>query len=178
MSQHPAPPLAPAQSAQLSPTSSWMLGARGKAFLPFLLPISTAPEMWPKSVARGRGTADPSSASLLNCAGSDRVGLCFSADMFEYPLNFQEIAETISFRVPIVERCIHETLLFFAEAIRGKKEVDFFFKRLGILSLRGQEVIMNFFDDCVLQLDATGNMLPALLGVSLHASWAPCSALK
>mgnify|MGYP001855101388 FL=1 len=98
--------------------------------------------------------------------------------MFEYPLNFQEIAETISFRVPIVEQCVHETLLFFAEAIRGKKEVDFFFKRLGILSLRGQEVIMNFFDDCVLQLDATGNMLPALLGVSLHASWAPCSTLK
>ncbi|XP_040512356.1 coiled-coil domain-containing protein 81-like [Gallus gallus] len=88
------------------------------------------------------------------------------SDMFEYPLNFQEIAETISFRVPIVEQCVHETLLFFAEAIRGKKEVDFFFKRLGILSLRGQEVIMNFFDDCVLQLDATGNMLPALLGDS------------
>ncbi|XP_040512126.1 coiled-coil domain-containing protein 81-like [Gallus gallus] len=86
------------------------------------------------------------------------------SEMFEYPLDFQEIAKNSYFRVPIVERCIHETLLFFAEAIRGKKEVDFFFKRLGILSLRGQEVIMNFFDDCVLQLDATGNMLPALLG--------------
>ena len=98
--------------------------------------------------------------------------------MFEYPLDFQEIAKNSYFRVPIVERCIHETLLFFAEAIRGKKELDFFFKRLGILSLRGQEVIMNFFDDCVLQLDATGNMLPALLGVSLHISGAPCSTLK
>eukprot|EP00076_Gallus_gallus_P035199 XP_025000737.1 coiled-coil domain-containing protein 81-like [Gallus gallus] len=88
------------------------------------------------------------------------------SEIFEYPLNFREIAETICFRVPIIEHCIHETLLFFAEAIRGKKELDFFFKRLGILSLRGQEVIMNFFDDCVLQLDATGNMLPALLGDS------------
>ncbi|POI23367.1 hypothetical protein CIB84_012885 [Bambusicola thoracicus] len=88
------------------------------------------------------------------------------SEMFEHPLNFREIAETIAFRVPIVEQCIHETLLFFAEAVRGKKEVDFFFERLGVLSLRGQEVIMNFSDDCVLQLDATGNMLPALLGDS------------
>ncbi|XP_052557306.1 uncharacterized protein LOC128089688 [Tympanuchus pallidicinctus] len=87
-------------------------------------------------------------------------------EIFEHPLNFQEIAESICFRVPIVEQCIYETLLFFAEALRGKKEVDFFFKTLGILSLRGHEVIMNFFDDCVLQVDATGNMLPALLGDS------------
>ncbi|XP_031413303.1 coiled-coil domain-containing protein 81-like [Meleagris gallopavo] len=99
-------------------------------------------------------------------------------EIFEYPLDFQEIAESIYFRLPIVEQCIHETLLFFAETLRGKKEVDFFFSKLGILSLRGQKVIMNFFDDCVLQVDATGNMLPALLGVSLHASRAPCSTLK
>ena len=125
-----------------------MLGAGGKAHLPFLQGVT-----W------------------LVC-------VCFAAEIFEYPLDFQEIAESIYFRVPIVQQCIHETLLFFAEALRGKKEVDFFFNRLGILSLRGQEVIMNFFDDCVLQVDATGNMLPALLGVSLHASGAPCSALK
>jgi len=37
---------------------------------------------------------------------------------------------------------------------------------------------MNFVDDCILQLDATGNMLPALLAVSLYASGAPCSTLK
>ncbi|XP_015705291.1 uncharacterized protein LOC107306550 [Coturnix japonica] len=85
-------------------------------------------------------------------------------EMFEYPLDFEEIAESIHFRAPIVEQCIHETLLFFAEALRGKKEVDFFFSSLGILSVRGQEVIMNFFDSCALQVDATGNMLPALLG--------------
>ncbi|XP_015705287.1 coiled-coil domain-containing protein 81-like [Coturnix japonica] len=85
-------------------------------------------------------------------------------EMFEYPLDFEEIAESIHFRAPIVEQCIHETLLVFAEALRGKKEVDFFFSSLGILSVRGPEVIMNFFDSCALQVDATGNMLPALLG--------------
>ncbi|XP_021237589.1 coiled-coil domain-containing protein 81-like, partial [Numida meleagris] len=88
------------------------------------------------------------------------------SEIFEHPLNFEEIAQTIYFRPPIVEQCIHETLLFFAEALRGKKEVDFLFRRLGILSLRGRQVTMNFFDDCALELDATGNMLPALLGDS------------
>ncbi|NXL96164.1 CCD81 protein, partial [Alectura lathami] len=44
------------------------------------------------------------------------------------PLNFEEIAEDIHFRPPIVEQCVHETLLFFADALRNKKEVDFFFK--------------------------------------------------
>ncbi|XP_015705289.1 coiled-coil domain-containing protein 81-like [Coturnix japonica] len=85
-------------------------------------------------------------------------------EVFEHPLNLKEIAESIHFRVPIVKQCIHETLLFFAETLRGKQEVDFFFSSLGILSVRGQEVIMNFFDSCALQLDATDNMLPALLG--------------
>ncbi|OXB52138.1 hypothetical protein ASZ78_004339, partial [Callipepla squamata] len=84
-------------------------------------------------------------------------------EMFSHPLNFEEIAKIIGFRPPIVEQCIHETLLFFAEALQGKKELDFFFKGLGILSVRRNEAIMNFFDNCALQLDATGNMLAALL---------------
>jgi len=37
---------------------------------------------------------------------------------------------------------------------------------------------VNFFDDCILQLDVTGNMLPALLAESLYDSGAPCSTLK
>ncbi|POI22502.1 hypothetical protein CIB84_013750 [Bambusicola thoracicus] len=39
------------------------------------------------------------------------------SEMFEYPLNLQEIAQISHFRVPVVECCIHETLLFFAEAL-------------------------------------------------------------
>ncbi|OXB82650.1 UNVERIFIED_CONTAM: hypothetical protein H355_003945, partial [Colinus virginianus] len=84
-------------------------------------------------------------------------------EMFTHPLNFEEIAQIICFRTPIVEQCIHETLLFFAEALRGNKELDFFFEGLGILSVRRNKAMMKFFDDCVLQLDSTGNMLPALL---------------
>ncbi|NXW12128.1 CCD81 protein, partial [Fregetta grallaria] len=43
-------------------------------------------------------------------------------------LDFEQIATDIHFRPAIVEQCIHETLLFFAGALRDKKEVEFFFK--------------------------------------------------
>ncbi|NXW92262.1 CCD81 protein, partial [Alopecoenas beccarii] len=43
-------------------------------------------------------------------------------------LDFEEIAAAIHFRSEIVERCIHETLLFFAGALRDKKEVEFSFR--------------------------------------------------
>ncbi|NXT55401.1 CCD81 protein, partial [Pluvianellus socialis] len=43
-------------------------------------------------------------------------------------LDFEEIAEEIHFRQEIVEQCIHETLLFFAGALRDDKELEFSFK--------------------------------------------------
>lgn len=82
-------------------------------------------------------------------------------------LDFGQIAAEIHFRPEIVERCTHETLLFFAGALRDNKEVEFSFKGIGILAVRRKVVSMTFFEDCLLELDATGNMLAALLGVSL-----------
>ncbi|XP_064295630.1 uncharacterized protein LOC135310682 [Phalacrocorax carbo] len=79
------------------------------------------------------------------------------------PLDFEQIAADIHFRREIVEQCIHETLLFFAGALRDNKEVEFSFKGIGILAVRRKAVSMTFFDDCLLELDATGNMLAALL---------------
>ncbi|GAB0183407.1 coiled-coil domain-containing protein 81-like [Grus japonensis] len=81
-------------------------------------------------------------------------------------LDFEHIAADIHFRREIVERCIHETLLFFAGALRDNKEVEFSFKGLGILAVRRKVVSMTFSDDCLLELDPTGNMLEALLGDS------------
>ncbi|NXS72720.1 CCD81 protein, partial [Pandion haliaetus] len=43
-------------------------------------------------------------------------------------LDFEQIAAGIHFRPEIVERCIHETLLSFAGALRDNKEVEFSFK--------------------------------------------------
>ncbi|KAK4816086.1 hypothetical protein QYF61_011311 [Mycteria americana] len=82
-------------------------------------------------------------------------------------LDFEQIAADIHFRREIVEACIHETLLFFAGALRDKKEVEFSFKGIGILAVRRKAVSMTFLDDFLLDLDATGNMLAALLEVSL-----------
>ncbi|NXF70471.1 CCD81 protein, partial [Ciccaba nigrolineata] len=42
-------------------------------------------------------------------------------------LDFEQIAADTHFRKEIVEQCVHETLLFFAEALRGNKEVEFSF---------------------------------------------------
>ncbi|XP_061226258.1 coiled-coil domain-containing protein 81-like isoform X1 [Neopsephotus bourkii] len=79
-------------------------------------------------------------------------------------LDFEQIGANIRFRPQIVQQCIHETLLFFAAAILDKKEVEFFFRSIGILAVRRNVVSMTFFEDCLLELDATGNMQAALLG--------------
>ena len=91
---------------------------------------------------------------------------CFLDETLSVPLDFEQIAADIHFRREIVEQCIHETLLFFAGALRDNKEVEFSFKGIGILAVRRKAVSMTFFDDCLLELDATGNMLAALLEVS------------
>ncbi|KAM4637649.1 coiled-coil domain-containing protein 81-like isoform 2-T5 [Amazona ochrocephala] len=79
-------------------------------------------------------------------------------------LDFQQIGADIHFRPEIVEQCIHETLLFFAGAIQDKREVEFSFRSVGILAVRRSVVSMTFFDNCLLELDTTGNMHTALLG--------------
>ncbi|NXA24601.1 CCD81 protein, partial [Ibidorhyncha struthersii] len=43
-------------------------------------------------------------------------------------LDFEQIAANTHFRREIVEQCIHETLLYFAGALRDNKEVEFSFK--------------------------------------------------
>ncbi|NXP43555.1 CCD81 protein, partial [Heliornis fulica] len=43
------------------------------------------------------------------------------------PLDYGQIAADIRFCQETVERCIDETLLFFADALRGNKEVEFSF---------------------------------------------------
>ncbi|XP_027766421.1 coiled-coil domain-containing protein 81-like [Empidonax traillii] len=78
-------------------------------------------------------------------------------------LDFGEIAADTHFRREIVELCVHETLLCFAGALADEKEVEFSFKGIGILAVRGKVVNMTFFDHWLLEPDVTGNMLKALL---------------
>lgn len=81
--------------------------------------------------------------------------------------NFEDIAAHTHFRHEIVEHCVHETLLYFAGALQQNKEVEFTFRSIGILAVRKKVVSMTFFDSCLLEMDTTGNMLKALLEVSL-----------
>ncbi|XP_064272573.1 coiled-coil domain-containing protein 81-like isoform X2 [Passer domesticus] len=77
--------------------------------------------------------------------------------------DFEEIAANTHFRHEIVEQCVQETLLYFAGALRDNKEVEFTFRSIGILAVRKKVVSMTFFDNCLLEMDSTGNMLKALL---------------
>ncbi|XP_066844154.1 uncharacterized protein [Anser cygnoides] len=79
------------------------------------------------------------------------------------PLDFEQIASDIHFRPQIVEQCIHETLLLFAGALLDKKDVEFFFKGIGILTVRRKVVTMNFYTEFLLEVDDTDNMYEALL---------------
>lgn len=85
--------------------------------------------------------------------------------------DFEAITANTHFRHEIVDHCVQETLLCFAGALRDNKEVEFSFRGIGILAVRAKVVTMNFFDACLLELDTTGNMLQALLEVSLSLLW-------
>ena len=102
---------------------------------------------------------------------------CFLEETPLVQLDCEQIAADTRFRKEIVEQCVHETLLFFAEALRDNKEVEFSFEGIGILAVRRKVLSMTFLDDCLLELDATGNMLAALLGVSLSFLWGCSSRL-
>lgn len=108
---------------------------------------------------------------------------CFLDETPLVQLDFEQIAADTHFRPEIVERCVHETLLFFAEALLDNKEVEFTFRDIGILAVRGKAVSMTFFDACLLDLDGTGNMATALLEVSLSflrscSSWLHGNAVR
>lgn len=91
--------------------------------------------------------------------------------------DFEDIAAHIHFRHEIVEQCVQETLLYFAGALRENKEVEFTFRSIGILAVRKKVISMTFFDSCLLEMDTTGNVLTALLEVSLSFLWGSSSWL-
>lgn len=91
--------------------------------------------------------------------------------------DIEEVAASTHFRHEIVEQCVQETLIWFAGALRDNKEVEFSFRGIGILAVRNKVVSMTFLDSCLLELDTTGNMLKALLEVSLSFLWGSPSRL-
>lgn len=126
--------------------------------------LAVLPESWALVSSSLRVGWTVVGQTLLLCA-------CFLDEIPVVQLDFEEIAAETHFRHEIVEQCVHETLLCFAGALRDNKEVEFSFRSIGILAVRTKVVIMTFFDSCLLELDTTGNMLKALLEVSLYFLW-------
>jgi len=91
---------------------------------------------------------------------------CFLVETFIDPLDIEKIAAHIYFRPQIVEQCIHETLLLYAGGLLDNQDVEFFFKGIGILTVRRRVVTMNYYTDFLLDVDDTRNMREALLTVS------------
>lgn len=87
-------------------------------------------------------------------------------------LYFEQIAADIHFCHKIVEWCF--SLL---EPFRDNQNVEFSFKGFGILAVQREAISMTCFADCLLELDVTGSMLAALLGVSLCCRLGSCSWL-
>eukprot|EP00075_Anas_platyrhynchos_P014947 XP_027304200.1 coiled-coil domain-containing protein 81-like [Anas platyrhynchos] len=94
----------------------------------------------------------------LKCAES-RIPI----ETFIDPLDIEKIAAHIYFRPQIVEQCIHETLLLYAGGLLDNQDVEFFFKGIGILTVRRRVVTMNYYTDFLLDVDDTRNMREALL---------------
>nr|XP_038027272.1 coiled-coil domain-containing protein 81-like [Anas platyrhynchos]XP_038027274.1 coiled-coil domain-containing protein 81-like [Anas platyrhynchos] len=88
---------------------------------------------------------------------------CFLVETFIDPLDIEKIAAHIYFRPQIVEQCIHETLLLYAGGLLDNQDVEFFFKGIGILTVRRRVVTMNYYTDFLLDVDDTRNMREALL---------------
>ncbi|XP_069633321.1 uncharacterized protein [Haliaeetus albicilla] len=174
--QQPAPPRGASLISPAHPPLQLVARSRRQSFS---LP-SPVHQVHSGDVAEGEGGVLSSRAlpeGWAPMAPSLRVGrtavgatwslcTCFLDETPFVQLDFEQIAAEIHFRREIVERCIHETLLFFAGALRDNKEVEFSFKGIGILAVRRKVVSMTFVDDCLLELDGTGNMPAALLGDS------------
>ncbi|XP_007079055.1 coiled-coil domain-containing protein 81 [Panthera tigris] len=78
------------------------------------------------------------------------------------PLNFVTISLQGPFSRDTVESCVKETLLFLSRSISIKPSVEFTFKGIGILMIKGGKVKMRFYKDFLCKMDGTGALAEAL----------------
>ncbi|XP_076969451.1 coiled-coil domain-containing protein 81 [Tamandua tetradactyla] len=78
------------------------------------------------------------------------------------PLNFVMISLEGPFNRDTVEGCVKETLLFLSRSISIKQNVEFTFKRIGVLMIRDSKVKMRFYKDFLSAMDGSGALVKAL----------------
>lgn len=65
-----------------------------------------------------------------------------------------------------VERCVKETSLFLSRSISTKQNVEFTFKGIGVLVIRGGNVKMRFYKNFLFTMDGSGALAKALANVN------------
>ncbi|XP_060160326.1 coiled-coil domain-containing protein 81 [Globicephala melas] len=78
------------------------------------------------------------------------------------PLNFVMISLEGPFNRDTVERCVKETSLFLSRSISTKQNVEFTFKGIGVLVIRGGNVKMRFYKNFLFTMDGSGALAKAL----------------
>uniref|UniRef100_A0A4W3JNS0 Coiled-coil domain containing 81 n=1 Tax=Callorhinchus milii TaxID=7868 RepID=A0A4W3JNS0_CALMI len=89
-----------------------------------------------------------------------------SDDIPIVPLNFTAISLESPFDRDTVEGCVKETLQIMYRYISLKRNVEFIFKDIGVLTIRNNKVKMKFYKDFLNAMDGSGYLVKALSNVS------------
>ncbi|XP_022263255.1 coiled-coil domain-containing protein 81 isoform X2 [Canis lupus familiaris] len=99
---------------------------------------------------------------LVQIHGLKQNKIYIPGDIPVVPLNFVMISLEGPFSRDTVEGCVKETLLFLSRSIFIKQNVEFTFKGIGVLVIRGNKVKMRFYKDFLCTMDGTGALAKAL----------------
>nr|XP_035938037.1 coiled-coil domain-containing protein 81 isoform X1 [Halichoerus grypus] len=99
---------------------------------------------------------------LVQIHGLKQNKIYIPGDIPVVPLNFVMISLEGPFSRDTVEGCVKETLLFLSRSISIKQNVEFTFKGIGVLVIRGNKVKMRFYKDFLCSMDGSGALAKAL----------------
>ncbi|XP_032215088.1 coiled-coil domain-containing protein 81 isoform X2 [Mustela erminea] len=99
---------------------------------------------------------------LVQIHGLKQNKIYIPGDIPVVPLNFVMISLEGPFSRDTVEGCVKETLLFLSRSISIKRNVEFTFKGIGVLVIKGNKVKMRFYKDFLCSVDGSGTLAKAL----------------
>ncbi|NWX94381.1 CCD81 protein, partial [Nothoprocta ornata] len=82
------------------------------------------------------------------------------------PLEYSKLALHMENMQEVVKNCIKLTLLCLSRCISKGLNIDFSFRNMGVLSIRGKKVKMRFYEKFAFSVDATGNLEEVVTNVS------------
>ncbi|XP_059256797.1 coiled-coil domain-containing protein 81 [Mustela nigripes] len=112
---------------------------------------------------------------LVQIHGLKQNKIYIPGDIPVVPLNFVMISLEGPFSRDTVEGCVKETLLFLSRSISIKRNVEFTFKGIGVLVIKGNKVKMRFYKDFLCSVDGSGTLAKALANKSFLFDKRPLS---